>query len=139
MAKDGTERVSLEIDGKTVIDGAAMGDVRAALDAIRGVRPGKGLKPDAEFDAAAMRSAGIAAEQLTAFVERIERLEEAKADIAADIAAIYAEAKAQGFDAPTIRRTVKARRIDPKDRAEAQAMLDLYLDAVGEAGGRDDA
>lgn len=126
---DGTERVSLEIDG------AAMGDVRAALDAIRGARPGKGLKPDAEFDAAAMRSAGIAAEQLAAIVERIERLEEAKADIASDIAAIYAEAKAQGFDAPTIRRTVKARRIDPQDRAEAQAMLDLYLHAVGEAGG----
>ncbi|MFN3261663.1 MAG: DUF2312 domain-containing protein [Pikeienuella sp.] len=126
---DGSDELAGQVKAHLAEHGVA--DIRASLVA---ARPGKGLRPDDDFDAAAMRSAGIAAEQLAVIVERIERLEEAKADIARDIAAIYAEAKAQGYDAPTIRRTVKARRIDPKDRAEAQAMLDLYLDAVGEAG-----
>ena len=77
---------------------------------------------------------GIAAKRLRAFIERIERLEEEKAALAADIREVYAEAKADGFDAKTMRQVVRLRRLDSTDRAEQEALLDLYKAALGLAG-----
>ena len=74
---------------------------------------------------------GIAKEQLQSVVERIERLEEEKANIAADIREVYAEAKANGFDAKTLRQVVRLRKMDSDDRQEQEYMLDLYLAALG--------
>jgi uncharacterized protein (UPF0335 family) len=74
---------------------------------------------------------GFAREQLRALVERIERLEEEKAALAGDIREVYAEAKAQGFDAKTLRRVVSLRRQDAAQRQEQEALLGVYMNALG--------
>ncbi len=73
---------------------------------------------------------GIAADRLRTFVERIERLEEEKAAIAADIREVYAEAKGAGFNAKILRQIVRLRRLDQADRREEEAMLELYKRAL---------
>ncbi|MFQ5784233.1 MAG: DUF2312 domain-containing protein [Alphaproteobacteria bacterium] len=74
---------------------------------------------------------GIAAGQLKSLIERIERLEDEKAALAADIREVYAEAKGHGFDVRTLRQVVRLRRLDLQDRAEREALLDLYKSALG--------
>ncbi len=76
----------------------------------------------------------IAAKRLRAFIERIERLEEEKAALAADVREVYAEAKGDGFDAKTMRQIVRLRKLDSADRAEQEALLDLYKAALGLGG-----
>lgn len=78
--------------------------------------------------------AGFARDQLRAFVERIERLDEERQTIADDIKEVYAEAKANGFDTKTIRQVVRLRKQDSAERQEAEALLDLYLNALGMRG-----
>ena len=73
-----------------------------------------------------------AREQIKSFVARIERLEEEKATIAADIKEVYAEAKSTGFDTKVLRKVVSLRKMDRNERMEMEAILDLYLSAVGE-------
>ncbi len=74
---------------------------------------------------------GFAQDQLRAFVERIERLEEERQTIADDIREVYAEAKANGFDTKTLRQVVRLRKQDAAERQEQEALLDLYLHALG--------
>jgi uncharacterized protein (UPF0335 family) len=76
---------------------------------------------------------GITAEQLKAYMERIERLEEEKAAMVADIKEVFAEAKANGFDVKIMRQVLKLRKMDSNDRAEQEALLDLYMSALGMA------
>ena len=76
---------------------------------------------------------GVARDQLRAFVERIERLEEDKKAIADDIKEIYAEAKGNGFDTKVLRQVLRIRKQDQNERAEQEAILDLYLHALGMA------
>ncbi|MBL4892514.1 MAG: DUF2312 domain-containing protein [Rhizobiaceae bacterium] len=73
----------------------------------------------------------VAREQLKSVVERIERLEEEKKAIADDIRDVYAEAKANGFDAKVLREVVKIRKLDSTEREEHDAVRDLYLQALG--------
>lgn len=73
----------------------------------------------------------IAKDQLTAFVERIERLEEEKKGISDDIKEVYAEAKGNGFDVKVLRKVISVRKQDANERAEQEAILDLYLSALG--------
>lgn len=73
---------------------------------------------------------GVAADRLRSFVERIERLEEEKATLAADIKEVYAEAKGTGFDVKTLRQIVKLRKLDQADRQEMEEMLELYKRAL---------
>lgn len=73
----------------------------------------------------------IAADQLKAFIERIERLEEEKAGVAGDIKEIYAEAKGTGFDTKAIRRIISLRKKDSSERQEEEAILELYMQALG--------
>ncbi len=73
---------------------------------------------------------GIAGDRLRTFVERIERLEEEKSALAADIREVYSEAKGTGFDVKTLRRIVSLRKLDQSDRQEQEAMLDLYMRAL---------
>ncbi len=73
---------------------------------------------------------GIAADRLRTFVERIERLEEEKAAITADIREVYAEARGTGFNAKILRQIVRLRRLDQADRREQEAMLELYKRAL---------
>ncbi|MFO1056032.1 MAG: DUF2312 domain-containing protein [Dongiaceae bacterium] len=74
---------------------------------------------------------GIAADQLRALIERIERLEEEKAALASDIRDIYAEAKGNGFDTKIMRQIVRLRKMDKADRQEQETLLDLYKQALG--------
>jgi len=76
---------------------------------------------------------GIAAEALRQFIERIERLDEEKSAITADIKDVYAQAKSQGFETKAVRQIVRLRKKDRQEREEEQAILDLYLAAIGEA------
>lgn len=73
----------------------------------------------------------VARDQLRAIVERIERLEEERGTIGADIKSVYAEAKANGFDAKVLKKLIRLRKADPARRAEEEAVLDLYLSALG--------
>jgi uncharacterized protein (UPF0335 family) len=75
--------------------------------------------------------ASIARDQLRAIVERIEKLEEEKAAIAGDIKEVYAEAKANGYDTKVLRQVVRLRKQDSAERQESEALLDLYLHALG--------
>ncbi len=73
----------------------------------------------------------MAAGQLKSIVERIERLEEEKAEVAGQIKEVYAEAKSNGFDTKAIRKCVSLRKKTADERAEEEAVLDLYLPALG--------
>jgi uncharacterized protein (UPF0335 family) len=68
--------------------------------------------------------------QLRGIVERIERLEEEKAQVAEQIKEVYAEAKGNGFDPKILRKVVAMRRLTPDERAEVEAIMDLYLQAI---------
>lgn len=74
--------------------------------------------------------AGAGAE-LRQFVERIERLEEEKAAIADDVKEVYAELKGRGFDTKIVRKIVALRKMDANELAEQEAILDLYMQALG--------
>jgi uncharacterized protein (UPF0335 family) len=74
---------------------------------------------------------GFAKEHLRSFVERIERLEEEKKALADDIREVYSEAKGTGFDTKVMRQVIRLRKLESADRQEQEAMLDLYLSALG--------
>jgi uncharacterized protein (UPF0335 family) len=74
---------------------------------------------------------GVAPDQLKAFVERIERLEEDRQAISDDIANIYSEAKGNGFDVKILRQVIRIRKQDRNERLEMEALLELYLSALG--------
>ena len=74
---------------------------------------------------------GIAADRLRSFIERIERLEEDRAGLNADIREVLSEAKSAGFDARTIRQIVRLRKLDPNERQEQEQLLEVYRRAVG--------
>ncbi len=75
----------------------------------------------------------VAAGQLRAFIERVERLEEEKKTIADDIKEVYAEMKGTGFDTKAVRAIIRLRKQDQAERQEAEAILDLYMAALGMA------
>ncbi len=73
----------------------------------------------------------VAADQLRAFIERIERMNEEKAAINADLSEIYAEAKGNGFDTKVIKKIVAERAKDHNARLEFEALYELYATAIG--------
>lgn len=73
----------------------------------------------------------FASDQLKAIIERIEHLEEEKKAIADDIRDVYAEAKGNGFDVKALRTVVRLRKQDKAERAEQEAILEVYLQALG--------
>nr|CAD6410893.1 hypothetical protein REQ54_00806 [Rhizobium sp. Q54] len=79
---------------------------------------------------------GVARDQLRAFVERIERLEEEKATIGTDIKDVYGEAKSMGFDTKILKRVIALRKKDDQERMEEDLILDTYLQALGMTEGR---
>jgi uncharacterized protein (UPF0335 family) len=78
-----------------------------------------------------MSKSAFAADQLKSLVERIERLEEEKTALGTDIKEVYAEAKGHGFDTKIVRQVVRLRKLDKAERQEQEAVLDLYLSALG--------
>ena len=82
-------------------------------------------------DVVDLRQTTVAAGELRAFVERIETLEEEKKAVAEQIKEVMAEAKGRGYDVKTLRKIVVLRKKDPEERSEEEALLDLYLSALG--------
>jgi len=85
-----------------------------------------------------MADESVASDQLRAFIERVERMEEEKAAIANDIKEIYAEAKGSGFDTKILRKIVAIRKQDANERLEQEALLELYMSALGMVPADDD-
>jgi uncharacterized protein (UPF0335 family) len=69
--------------------------------------------------------------QITSIVQRIERLEDEKSQIAEDIKEVYKEAKGNGFDPKIIKKVVSLRKMDAAKRLEEQALIATYMDALG--------
>lgn len=80
---------------------------------------------------ARMAKSGFAKEHLKQFITRIESLEEDRDSYNADIREVYSEAKGVGFDTKIIRQVVRLRKLDKADLQEQEAVLDLYLSALG--------
>ena len=74
---------------------------------------------------------GIAGDRLKSFIERIERLEEERRTLGADLKEVYAEAKGTGFDTKIMRQIVRLRRMDKDDLDEQESLLDVYKRALG--------
>lgn len=77
------------------------------------------------------QAGGVIADQLVQYIQRIERLEEEKSDIAAAIREVYAEAKANGYEPKVMRQLIKLRKMDPHEVDEQESLLDLYKNALG--------
>ena len=75
----------------------------------------------------------FAKDQLKAFIERVERLEEEKKALSDDIRDVYAEAKGNGFDVKALRTIVRLRKMEKSEREEQEAILDTYMHALGMA------
>ncbi|TGD98118.1 DUF2312 domain-containing protein [Methylobacterium nonmethylotrophicum] len=84
--------------------------------------------PDAD-----VASSGVAAAELKQFIERIERLEEEKTGLQGDIKDVFLELKGRGFDAKAVRTILRLRKKDHSERQEEEAILELYLQALGMA------
>ena len=69
--------------------------------------------------------------KLKSLIERIERLEEDKAAVSTDLKEVYAEAKGEGFDTKIVRKVVRMRKQDKAKRQEEEALIDLYISAIG--------
>ena len=69
--------------------------------------------------------------KLNTFIDRIERLEEEKRELATDIREVFAEAKGAGFDVKVMRQVLRLRKMDPTDRAETEFLRDEYKKLLG--------
>jgi uncharacterized protein (UPF0335 family) len=90
-----------------------------------------------EESAPAQSLPGSAKDHLRAFIERVERLEEEKAALTADIREVYAEAKSSGFDTKALRAIIRMRKQDDHERMEQEALLATYMHALGMIKGLD--
>lgn len=79
-------------------------------------------------------AASFAKEQLVAFIERIERLEEEKKTVTDDIKDVFAEAKGTGFDTKALKEILRIRKQDADQRAEHEAIVDIYMKTLGMLG-----
>lgn len=76
-------------------------------------------------------TAGVTADQLRSFIERIEHLESEKKALAEDIKEVYAEAKSEGFDTKIMRQVIRIRRMDEAARREQEELITVYERALG--------
>jgi uncharacterized protein (UPF0335 family) len=90
------------------------------------------LADDASFDSSPDVLNSAAQGRLRTIIERIERLEEDKAAVMADMKEVFAEAKGEGYDVKILRKVIRIRKQDKAKRQEEDAILDLYLSALGE-------
>jgi uncharacterized protein (UPF0335 family) len=91
------------------------------------------MQDDEQDEQTVVEVSGAAGKRLKSFIERIERLEEEKAGLAADIKDIYAEAKSTGFDVKTIRKLIRLRKMEEQKRNEEDMLLETYKAAIGMA------
>jgi len=89
------------------------------------------MKPDPDFDAAQKPALSVAGQELRQFVERYERLEAEKKDLADNQKEVMAEAKGRGYDTKVLRKLMAMRKRDANDLAEEEAVLEMYMSALG--------
>lgn len=89
------------------------------------------MKQDPDFDRAQGPAMAVAADELRQFIERAEQLASEKKEIAEQEKEVFAEAKGRGYDVKILRKVIALRKRKPDDVAEEQAVLDLYLSALG--------
>jgi uncharacterized protein (UPF0335 family) len=77
------------------------------------------------------QAGGLTVDQLKSIIQRVEKLEEGKAGLSADIRDVFAEAKGNGFDTKAIRTIIKLRKMDDREREEQETVLDTYRRALG--------
>ena len=87
---------------------------------------------DASFDASPDVLTSAAQGRLKSIIERVERLEEDKAAVQADIKEVFAEAKGEGYDVKVLRKVIRKRKQDKAKRLEEEAIEDHYMSALGE-------
>ena len=90
------------------------------------------MADDATFDASPDVLTSAAQGRLRTVIERLERLEEDKAAVMADMKEVFAEAKGEGYDVKILRKVIRIRKQDKAKRQEEDAILDLYMSALGE-------
>ena len=90
------------------------------------------MADDASFDASPDVLTSAAEGRLRTVIERLERLEEDKAAVMADMKEVFAEAKGEGYDVKILRKVIRIRKQDKAKRQEEDAILDLYMSALGE-------
>ena len=90
------------------------------------------MADDATFDASPDILNATAQGRLRTIIERLERLEEDKQAVMADMKEVFAEAKGEGYDVSVLRKVLRVRKLDKAKRQEEEAILDLYLSALGE-------
>ena len=98
-----------------------------AVDSDIGTGTAKGTSSKKETNG----TSEVAADRLRSFVERIERLEEEKRELANDIKEVYAESKSSGFDTKILRKVISLRRMEVADRREQEELLEVYMHALG--------
>ena len=89
------------------------------------------MTDDACYDAAPDILGAYAQGRLRGIIERLERLDEDKAAVMADMKEVFAEAKGEGYDVKTLRKVLRISKMDKAKRQEEEAILDLYLSALG--------
>jgi uncharacterized protein (UPF0335 family) len=89
------------------------------------------MKPDPDFEKAGDNVYRVTAAELSQFIERYERLDVEKKDIAESQKEVMAEAKGRGYDVKVIRKIIALRKRDKDDIAEEEAVLDMYKEALG--------
>lgn len=89
------------------------------------------MADDTSFDANPDVLTAAAQGRLKTIIERIERLEEDKAAVTHDLAEVFLEAKGEGFDVKILRKVIRLRKTDKARRQEEEALVDLYLSAIG--------
>lgn len=122
----GTTRVTMAVAGHEPVD------ITSALDRA-GAFKGRLDKRQGEAFAPGETGEAMAGDQLRSLVERIERLDEERRTISDDIKEVFVEAKAHGYDVKVLRKVIALRKRDLRERREEEAILDLYLQAVGES------
>lgn len=122
LARHGMKVTSVDTDGG--VPRINIGPSDHGTDRRRAGRQAEAFTPQETGEA-------VAADDLRSLVERIEKLEEEKKAIADDVKDVYAEAKGRGFDTKAIRAIVRLRAMEPHEREEQEAILDLYRSALG--------
>lgn len=89
------------------------------------------MKPDPDFDGARDHAFRVAADELRGFVERFERLEAERKDLADHQKEVLAEAKGRGYDTKVLRKVIALRARDPQEVSEEEAILQIYKEALG--------
>ena len=119
--------MTLTVDGVTTAP-FTLDDLKAATGKLKSA--GK-MKSDPDFEQAEATAYSATARELRAFVERYERLEEEKKDIADQAKEVLAEAKGRGYDVKVLKKLIALRKRDPQEVSEEESILDLYKTALG--------